>query len=45
MGLASPEAFCGLTNIEPAEAGENSCRVHVDVLVYIILFITLPSFS
>jgi methionyl-tRNA formyltransferase len=33
------------TSIKPAEEGENSCRVHVGVLVCIILFITLPSFS
>ena len=40
-----PKAFCNLTSIELIEVGENSCRVHVGVLAYIILFITLPSFS
>jgi hypothetical protein len=45
IGLERPETFCDLTGIEPADVGESSCRVHVGVLPYIILFITLPSFS
>jgi hypothetical protein len=30
---------------DPTEVGENSCRVHVGVLPYIILFIVLLSFG
>jgi len=45
IGLARAEALCTLTSMEPTEVGENSCRVHVGVIAYIILFIAVLPFS
>ena len=39
------KAFGKLTSIESEEVGEDSCRVHVDVLAYIILIIARLPFS